>query len=403
VDSVLVEVFDRPDFRDKKDSTICIGQSINYVFTADGTYNWTPNVEANFSNPKSPIFSPTTTRSYYLDFVDSKGCSVKDTLKFTVNSPINAIINGDTTICKGSILTLGSTNTASKYRWYDGTSLIGTSQSLSYAKAKNNGFIRLELENASACKSVDSVKISVFDFPLLNIPDDTIICASDTFQLNLNPSYTYSWTPNIEIQGATSNKPKFFPSFSRQYIATVFDNVECTIKDTMIVTAISLPTASISAPDSACFGEAITITGSGGITQNWVIDGKNFTGSIVSLSPKADVNVQLTTSAGNGCENKSSKVIQVDDSLALQILADDSVCLNSTVALTTSVLNIKKLQWSTGQLTNVPVGINVLINKDTTISVVGTNDFGCSISQSKTIKKVDLPVFDILGGDSLCK
>lgn len=403
VDTVSITVFDKPNLGSINDTTICLGSTLSLDFSTPGTYTWSPTIEADFSTPQKPKFSPTTNRSYFLEFSDGNSCTVFDTLKINTATSPNAIITGDTTICIGSPLNLSSTNPSVTYEWKQGLTVLSNTPTLTVNGLKANTQVNLKLTDNFGCTSTDSVKVIVFNFPKLKLANDTSICRKDTVKLNLSTDYSYSWSPTLEMTGSNSTNPKFFPSISRRYIATVFDKVECTIKDTININILPIPSASIISKNTVCYNETVNISGSGGIAQNWDINGTLLAGANITFPAKNDLNISLTTIGANGCENTITKTILADDSLELSIIAPDSICEGNTISIQTTNNFIDSLLWNntlkTGKNGSIPI---TLLKSDTTIIVKGFNALGCETTMQKTIFRADLPNFTLSGDDSLC-
>ncbi len=70
------------DFRAEKDTTICLGQSVQLNASGSSSYSWTPSAGLSNPNIANPIATPTETTTYKVALSNSFGC--KDTLGVTV-------------------------------------------------------------------------------------------------------------------------------------------------------------------------------------------------------------------------------------------------------------------------------------------------------------------------------
>jgi gliding motility-associated-like protein len=83
------------------DTTINLGENIQFFGTGGGSYLWTPGATLNDSTSSSPVASPLTTTTYFLTVTNSSGCTDTDTMTVTVEEVINLVItnlitpNGD--------------------------------------------------------------------------------------------------------------------------------------------------------------------------------------------------------------------------------------------------------------------------------------------------------------------
>ena len=86
------------------DSTICDVDTIYInpqVNTAAFSYLWTPDYNINDNTLSSPLFSPDTTTTYYLDITNSFGCVSSDSFTIFVNPNPVLSANIDSISCYG--------------------------------------------------------------------------------------------------------------------------------------------------------------------------------------------------------------------------------------------------------------------------------------------------------------
>lgn len=115
-------------------TTICIGQStsLSVSVTAAGfppfTYSWSLPAGLSSTTVSNPVASPTVTTLYAVQVTDVFGCTKIATVNVTVANPA-ITIQGPTTVCNGSPVTLTATG-ATTYAWSNSqtTSTIVVSQ-----------------------------------------------------------------------------------------------------------------------------------------------------------------------------------------------------------------------------------------------------------------------------------
>lgn len=149
---------------------------------------------------------PSVTTRY---IVKGKNCTliVKDTVTVQVKPIPHFKLINDTTICKGSTVTLDAGAGFKEYRWRDNS----VSQRLNVSQA---GVYSVQVKNQFGCLNSDEVKISVIDIPLIDLGLDTLVCAS-FYPLQIGGSkQTYQWS-----SGSTDSV--FTPTEAGTYWVTV--------------------------------------------------------------------------------------------------------------------------------------------------------------------------------------
>lgn len=181
-DSVIVSIDSIAYFGAGKDTSICIGGSvqigdIDNKIAANTTYAWAPSGSLNNATVPKPIASPTVTTTYTL-VINSQGCSPKITYVKVTVYPLPTIDAGpDVTITEGQSVTLNATGSCTNFIWTPSNSLqffttanpeaspVITTKYYVYASDANKG-----------CWVKDSVTVTV-------IPDD-------------EPTFYNTFTPN---------------------------------------------------------------------------------------------------------------------------------------------------------------------------------------------------------------
>jgi large repetitive protein len=161
------------------------------------------------------------------------------------------------------------------------------------------------------------------------------------------------------------------------------------------VTVNALPSVVANTSASAvCFGNPVTLTGSGADTYTW-------TGNVtdnVPFTPSTTDTYTVTGTDVNGCVNTASVMVTVN---ALPVViantSDSTVCAGSPVTLSGSGADV--YSWTGNVSDNVP------FNPTTTdtYTVTGTDSLGCANTASITIFVHMLPTVTVsLAVDTLC-
>jgi gliding motility-associated-like protein len=197
-DSVMVTFSTNPTAGYTGNLVICNGQITTIVGNATGgtspyTYTWSLGPTVSDSIALSPIL----TTNYNVIASDLGGC--KDTAFFTiiVNQYPMVDIGPDTTGCFNSPITLFAPATT-------GTILWSTGANTNSISVPTGNTIWLDITE-NACTTRDSAIISYYPIPLVNLGNDSVICAIGNVLLDATNIYsTYLWsnsatTPTINV------------------------------------------------------------------------------------------------------------------------------------------------------------------------------------------------------------
>ncbi len=274
---------------------------------------------------------PTTTTSYRVDLefdVDTQHYVISDTVTVQVDLSHDTVDLGpDQQICPGDTLTLDATTTgATAYQWYlNGSPIPGATQATFDATSDGTYSVDVEI---GVCSTSDSMNISYYDFPQIDLGPDIVDCEGNVVTLDATPSNqtgneTYQWEKdNQVINGATS--PTLDVTETGTYVVTVSDN--CTSTDTIYVYFEPKPNLDLGADQIYCSYETATV--SSNITNadsyEWKVNGSivNTTDTQIQFSGPGDYDVELTINKGP---------CTVSDSLHVKILDPISITANPII------------------------------------------------------------------------
>lgn len=233
-------------------STVCITNTVSIstsTVTSGLTYTWQPTTAIQgASNTSSIVAQPTNSATVIYTVTVSNGvCSDSDTIKLRVLTPptgINFMTLNNDTICVGGCVTFSSTTTGSQpmaYKWlYEsgvGTSSVGVAPEACYPAA---GSFSVTLITNNACGTDTLVKsnyITVYDYPVLTVSNDTTIKIGESAQIFASGGLSYFWSPNVNgsITCTTCSNTVVQPTLTTQYIVVASNSQYCKVQDTVIV------------------------------------------------------------------------------------------------------------------------------------------------------------------------
>ncbi len=285
--------------------SICRGSSTTLRASGGETYSWSPANGLSATNIADPVASPTVTTVYTLSAVDSLGCGNSiDSIKVLVDT-ISIMLSKDTSICKGSSVTLhagGGTN----YLWSTGA----TTNSISVKNVPTTQIYTISITNG-LCTKDTSIKVTVFLPPFTKLTGSKMICPGDSVILTDSGGGTYLWST-----GSTSSSIKVSPPTTTTYTVIVHNG--CSTSDTAIV-RIDNPQLTACCDGIILGGDDTTIVASGNGIIKYLWKGGNGVTCLnplcdsVKVSPTVSTTYTVTGKDSAGCEVEKTITIIVEE------------------------------------------------------------------------------------------
>lgn len=204
------------------DSTICNYDSLTVIASGGIDYFWLNNDSIFYNNPDS-IYTVFNSGSYYAIGYNEHGCrDTSNQIIISIAPDSVYFLGNDTVICEGNTIVFGNELEGISYVWQNGLSDP-------YVIADTTGtYIRTVLDE-HACQYTDSVHLIVNVDPVVELGNDTIICASSSFFIELNiDNANYDWS-----NGTSSNF--IYINHENTYSVTVTDPNGCLAIDSIEV------------------------------------------------------------------------------------------------------------------------------------------------------------------------
>ena len=309
---------------------------------------------------------------------------------YITNTPNVTVTDTLLNICDGASATLTASDAVS-YFWKDqaGTT-IGTTTSITVSPSQSTTYTAYGVMSGGDTTSVDVV-VNV-ETVTLTLSGNTTVCDGDEVNLTLSGADTYIWSGAVT---GTSNSVQFTPSGNTQVYVTGTSATGCTQTDTFDITVLPNPVVATTNDNSACNGDAITITASGADTYTWSTG--ETTASIVVPS-SSGLNSVWVVGQTNGCSSDTvidaltwipNPVVTVDGDM--EVCAGDMVSLTATGA--------DSYLWSNGATTAT---VSFTATTDVTLSVVGETNGCSSASVSANVEVQAYPVLNVSGATEVC-
>jgi len=226
------------------DTTLCHGQTVTLNGGSSSSYLW-----SNGSTTSS--INVTTSGTYWLE-VSNGQCTVRDSINITFNPIPRVDLGNDTTICQGQTVTLIG-DSATSYLWSNGS----TSSSINVT---TSGTYWLEVSNGP-CSDRDSINITFFPVPTVNLGNDSVLCQGQEITLNAGGGVSYLWS-----NGSTSSAINV--TTSGTYWLEVSNGL-CSYRDSINITFHPVPIVNLGNDITLCEGKTITLSGGSASSYNW--------------------------------------------------------------------------------------------------------------------------------------
>ncbi len=304
---------------------------------------------------------------------------------------INGIAMGDT------ISTAAATCQWKKHWiiWNSGNNTIATIAIVNKNKLTGGDYYALDdIAFSKYFIRKDSVFINVQQVAV-TANTDSSICRGEKIQLLATGAATYEWQPANSLSDSSIANPLASPVNKTNYIVKGTSTAGCTAYDTVAISIKQSPVVVKSNDSIICKNSSIQLNVSGGTSYSWVpavtLSSNNIANPMAT--PTSSTTYFVTTSdAALTCTSIDSIKISIRPVTVFTISPSDSVCINSTVQLTTTGGN--KFTWEPANLLNNPTIANPITTAvTTTIFKVNIKDSVCNDSAllSTTIYSIALP------------
>jgi hypothetical protein len=322
----------------------CNGGSVTLTGTGASTYLWSPNVT------NGATFSPSINQTYTLTGFDANGCSAWDQTNILLEQfSINA--GQDLSICQGDSAVLTATGSPNII-WNNND----VSNGIPFFPL-NSGYVTAFATSPNGCLASDSVLLTINPAPAINAGPDLFTCPGDSITLFATGANNLVWNSSLP------NDTTFVPVASATYVVSGVDAIGCTGSDTLQLFYGTFPDLNAGPDQSVCFGEEVTLTGTGGIFMYWdnnIPDG-------VPFVPQTSGSYVLNGASNEGCLGTDTVFVSVNDASSNTITASaiDSYTVNGTTYTASG---------SYTQLLTNAAGCDSLLTINLTLDFTGINE-----------------------------
>ena len=382
------------------DSEICMSDSL--VLTSNpgyDDYSWTPSTISGSTDVYYPSSSSEDMVS--LTVTSDGGCTSTETLDIVVyDLPVVNLTIDNQEICIGESVNLSTTAGYNNYDWTP-SSISSNSDTYTPTSLTDN-LISVTITADGGCTSSDSVDITIYDLPIVNLSiDDADLCMGESLVVSSNPVYNdYSWTPS----SITGNTDIYTPSSSSEDMIslTITGDGGCTSTDTLDIVVYDLPIVNLTIDNQEiCIGESISLSTTAGYNNyDWTPSVINSNTDVYTPLSLTDNQFFVTITGDGSCASSDSIQLIVNPLPIVEVsLSDSVICLGESIAVN-STSGFVNYDW-TPTLINTSNVITPLIGQ-TNYLVEVTDSNGCiSSDDADLVINQSTPInLSVNGGNS---
>ena len=372
------------------------------------TYKWTPSIGLSSATIPNPIAFPDTTTNYLLTVTDDQGCTIEDSVLFSVRPRMRLAMTREYTVCPGKEIKLADSSFVSggvgpyQYIW---TPPIG--QTIDNPKAPNPSVIAygngrllytVLVTDAKGCSIRDSVFVNMTGSPGAGFASVPKLCMNETFPYGVSgdSSFVYDWVVDggviVTGQGTQNIKVQWTKSGTGTIKLNVFDPKSgCASSGQNQTQVLPLPSPAVTnrGVSILCPGTTTILEAEDGFVRYQWSSGQTTRRIVVDKAGDYSCEVQ----DGNGCKGSSSSLRVVVRQAPVPIISGPStMCSYETIQLLASPGHTS-YTWMTGETTPL---ITVAAPGVFKVFVIDTN--GCQ-GESAEFSVRTIPIKATTDGD----
>jgi gliding motility-associated-like protein len=218
-------------------------------------YEWTPDYYLIPTSGLAVILYPAKDTSYQLTVHDYGGCTGTTQLKINVFPGSTVSLGNDTSICAGGHAVFSVVGNFQSYAWSNGSA----ANSIDVQVAGNYS---VTVSDQNGCKSSDSVQLTIYSTPAVDITGGTVLCKNQNLVLDAGPGYLdYRW------QDGSTNESFTVPD-TGYYRVQVTDQHQCVSADSIHISQYAAaPQGFLPSDTSVCLVRGGTLIPRGDFAQ----------------------------------------------------------------------------------------------------------------------------------------
>lgn len=230
-DSIDLQPLAPPDLRVSSGVQICSGESTLLSANAGtSALYWSPATGLDVDTGAVVIASPRVSTDYVVTAVNELGCTVRDTIRVTVNPTPIINAGADLSICSGTGKRLLASGSGTQFLWTPADGLSDP-QSLNPIASPSVTTTYVLRSRIGDCEDFDTVTVYVSRLQV-RLGGDTSACRGQVFQLRASGAWKYRWYPTTGLADSTSAVQTITADTSITYTVTGVDGLGCSMTQT---------------------------------------------------------------------------------------------------------------------------------------------------------------------------
>jgi len=371
-DTFTVTVLPPPPINLGNDTTICQGSMIGLVATHPGvSYLWQDNSTLDALVTSNPGL-------YWVELTDTNGCSNSDSIHISV-APLPVFnLGNDTTLCQGESMQLNANLAgAQSYAWQNAS----TGSTLN-VNAANTYWVDVTV---NGCTERDSIVVNYTPLPVVNIGNDTTICANASITLNAAAGGgSYLWSTGETTSNMTTSNPNTY------WVAVTVNN--CTSVDSLELDTAVIPQFTLPSDTSVCPGKLITLDATTPAANYLWHDG--YTGTHYQAKIPGTYWVEVTS---YGCVARDSFVLTNFVTPPLDLGANLQGCHGDLIPINALTLGAVHYEWT--DYSTDPI---LVVNASGEYAVTITDVNNCKTADELVVTLYPYPLIDLGSDTTIC-
>jgi gliding motility-associated-like protein len=348
------------------DTSLCVGNSL---LLRPGSqflsYKWQ-------DGSTDSIIEAKDSGTYWVQVIDSCLNLLADTIHISRASAITMNAGPDRSLCEKDSIQLNAPVNFLHYLWSGSSdNLMDTTSSIIISPAADS-YYYIRAEKSAGCFGYDTIRVSVYHPPLIDLGRDTSFCKGGSVTLNAGAGFTsYLWNDGSSLQKLTT-------SSAASYMVTGFTAEGCKSYDTVTIANVyNLPVVRLDPHPVICAGETITLDAGNFNSYQW-----NTGNSSRSILIRDSGTYQVNVTDANGCKGYDWIKVSTVQSLPSNFLPPDtSICSYSSIVAKSNRVFDKYL-WN-----NNSESPFIVVSRAGIYWLQVTDNYGCTGTDTLLVKE----------------
>ena len=254
------------------DDTICDGAMVEIIIAniqEDWVTGWSSDAVPQICDTCSSVeFALNGDAKVMLLVTNQFGCQSDTSVEISVEKSIDDFLIESRAACKDSYTTLKLNGPVTGLKWTstNGKELCNSCNELEFL-TETNTLIEVEVMSEEGCIYKDTVEVIAVSPEDLAMPEDTLVCAGQSFKLNATGPGIPTWRNDEQLNNTSILSPQLVAQKPTVFILNLqYD--ECTLTDSVFVDVIDTLTAFVNG-DTVCFGDMAILEVKGDALEYW--------------------------------------------------------------------------------------------------------------------------------------